>query len=925
MSAASGGGRAEGAREDAHDRERECERERERLDRQRLCEDFEKLTMSDPMRAATEGETHLRRMLDAEDAACFAYISRSLVNALAHLGKAREAIRYAAAARRVARVRAPIEAARIMMASMHPRAKLGDLKGAMRAGEQAAREFTALDEPALVARAELNLANVAKALGQPTRAITLITRVLSQGEAIAAIRGQALNVLGEAHVQAADLDAARRAFDAALAVFTAQGQEFACAVVAGNLADTAARAGDIEHALRGFRDARERFSALGAHAEACRNAIEEAMLLEFAGFSGEARDLARDALAAADAHGLAAESARARLVIGSSLLAAADPFTAKAELLNAAQRFAAIGDSASVAQSMTLLARCARTSDRAQALECAERAVCAARVAAAPVELAGALAARALVATSNTDALHDASEAVAMASSLSNPALRAEAHASEAHVARRIGTITRSIEHARIALREVESAHRTLGLARTRRAYLTRRSDIASELAACLIADGSPAALREAFDALDRCRSLAILDAIERPSRDERAKRPGILDARARALIADLGPGAFNADTTAQAARFDRDANRAELERALAEHREEAAPEQRFVRVLAAPCVTLVEHDGHISLLARMPDGSTRARTLAASHVEVAAAETEFAFHVTRRLHGAQSQRAQRAAQRATDALRALVQPSLDALLVGWRGTVVLVHGGLFARIPAALLVDFDQNVCLAPSLEVASLLDQRADNTHNTHDTHATVVSVSDQFAPAIEREGDVVQQHLAQRMPTKRLTGERATRDAFMDALASASLMHVACHGTFPPDAPNLAGLKLADGWFTARDAHALERAPRELVLSGCTTAASARHDGEEWLGLVRGFAAAGTQCLIASLWPVEDESTASIMERLHAAGSSPCRALGTVVRELRETGAHPAVWGAFCVIGGAHTFRARMDDGNQTSTER
>jgi len=889
--------------------------------RRRACEEFERLTMADPTRAAAEGEAHLRRMRESDDPACFAYISRSLVNALAHVGKAREAIGYAAAARRYARARAPVEAARILMASMHPRAKLGDLKGAMRAGEQAAREFTALGEPALVARAELNLANVAKALGQPTRAIELITRVLAQGDAIAAIRGQALNVLGEAHVQAADLDKARGAFLAALDVFTAQQQKFACAVVTGNLADTAARAGDIEHALRGFRDARERFSALGAHSEACRNAIEEATLLEFAGFASEARDLACDALAVADAHGLAAESARARLVVGSSLLASDDPLGAASTLCDAARRFAAIGDSAAVAQSMTLLARGGHGDDRTHALARAEQAVRAARDAAAPVELAAALTARALVAGSETDALRDAAEATQMASSLRNPAARAEAHAAHARVSRRIGGVASAVEHARIALHEVEAAHRALELARTRRAYLTRRSDIAAELAACLLADGSPAALDEAFDALDRCRSLAILDAIARPSRGINSARPPILDARARALLVDLDPRAYDGGATAHAARVDRDAGRAELDDALAARLGHEAPQQRLARALAAPCVALVEHDARLSLLARMPDGSTRARTLPAGCADVAGAEVEFAFQVKRRLHGAHSQRAQQAAERAADALRALLHPPLRALLDGWRGTVVLVHAGLFARLPAALLVDADQDACLAPSLEVASLLDRRDSDTPSLR---AAVVAVADRLAPAIEREGDVVARNLARRMPTMSLTGAQATREAFIGALSSASIMHVACHGAFPPDAPNLAGLRLADGWFTARDAHALERAPRELVLSGCATAASARHDGEEWLGLVRGFAAAGTRRLIASLWPVDDAATAGIMERLHAEEPSPCAALGAVVRQLRQAGEHPAVWGAFCAIGGAGTFTPRTDDGGRTAEE-
>jgi len=51
---------------------------------------------------------------------------------------------------RVVLGQASAEESRRIRETMHPRAKLGDLKGAMRAGEQAVREFNALGQPALV-------------------------------------------------------------------------------------------------------------------------------------------------------------------------------------------------------------------------------------------------------------------------------------------------------------------------------------------------------------------------------------------------------------------------------------------------------------------------------------------------------------------------------------------------------------------------------------------------------------------------------------------------------------------------------------------------------------------------------------------------------------------------------------------------------
>lgn len=870
------------------------------------CAEFERLAQSDPERAVAEGDALLARMRSADDAANFAYASRSMVNALPHVGKPHEAIRCAADARRFARSRAPAEAARILIAAMHPRAKLGNLKGAMRAGEQAVREFTALGEHALVARAELNLANVAKALGQPHRAIDLIGRVLAQGDAVVAIRGRALNVLGEACVQAADLAGARRAFTDALEALSAQGEDFACAVVAGNLADTAARAGDIEHALRGFRDARARFAALGAHAEACRNAIEEAMLLESSGFVSDARARAADACADADRLNLAAESARARLVIGLADLASDAHATASVVLRDAAQRFAALGDMASHALALSALARCLAASCDADARATAQRAVDAARSSGSPAELVLALAAQCTVSPREAEACAAARESRALADRTDITALRAESLGASALVARHAGRSADAVAEARSALTAMAAVHGSLALPRTRSAFLTRRGDMARELAAALVADGSPAAVAEAFSALDRARSLAILDAIARPDIGRAPLADSEAAARAREIHDRIDATHASSAAVAEAFRADIAARRAEFERELDRSDTRPAPTAAACGALQAPFVAFFEHEARVHLLTRMPDGSTRAVQLPHDLRELADACAALHFQVERRLRGApSSERLRRTAREAEQQLERMLAPSMRLATDGWTATVVLAPSASFARVPSALFGEGFAEILVAPSLEVAALL---GDAPQGAHAATAAVVSVADAHAPSIATEGHIVARRLAARMPLAHLDGPHATRSAFAEVLSQAALAHVACHGAFPAGAPNLAGLRLADGWFTARDAHALPRAPRELVLSGCVTAATARHDGEEWFGLVRGFAAAGTRRLIASLWPVDDRATTACMERLYDLDDMPSAALPRLVRELRAEDEHPAVWGAFRVIGGA-----------------
>jgi CHAT domain-containing protein len=901
--------------------------------RRARCAEFERLSLSDPRRAVTEADALLEEMRAADDPANFAYVSRSLVNALPHLGEPREAIRRAAIARRYAFGRAPDEAARMLIAAMHPRAKLGNLRGSMRAGEQAAREFEALGMQDLVARAELNLANVAKALGMPQRAAELIDRVLARGEAIVPIRGQALNVYGEACVQRADLAGARRAFEESLAILSAQGHGFACAVVAGNLADTAARAGDIEAALRGFRDARDRYAALGAHAEACRNALEQATLLEFAGLLSDARDCADEATALAEAHGLAAESARARLVAGRVLLAISEWRDAEAALDDAAARFRALGDMHGASQALAALARARRLLRDPRAAHTAREAVQAVRGTTAPVEIALSLAELAAAETNAEAAGRAAQESISVADATAISAIRAESRSAAAGAARRAGLAHEAVRLAREAFAEVERSRENLSLARTRRAFLTRRSDIAAELVAALLSDGSADAAREAFSALDRARSLAILDAIHRAGDSARsAPRDARLDQRARELLARLDLHGRDRSRIAEAARADREAERAALEQRLADgsvadirtdigasaRRETRAATGSAAASLAIDATALAtfEHEGRIEALVRMPDGTVVARAIAAERRELDACIAEYRFHIARRLQaspsGMAAERMRRSAAAAEARLSHLVIEPIRDLLAGSR-RVVLLPSATIARLPMLALSSDSLELSVAPSLEVASLFDARRHEGEAQERTRrgSFVASVGDDATPGIAREGVAVARALASRGTVEHLDGGAATLAACAEAFARARLGHIACHGVFPPAAPNLAGLRLADGWFTARDAHALASAPEDLVLSGCVTGTSALHDGEEWFGLVRGFAAAGTRRVVASLWPVDDEATASLMPRLHAGDATPARALLDAMRELRAQGAHPALSSAFVVIGGATAF--------------
>jgi tetratricopeptide (TPR) repeat protein len=227
------------------------------------------------------------------------------------------------------------------------------------------------------------------------------------------------------------------------------------------------------------------------------------------------------------------------------------------------------------------------------------------------------------------------------------------------------------------------------------------------------------------------------------------------------------------------------------------------------------------------------------------------------------------------------------------------RRVVVVPHGPWhlvpFAALPLGgrRLVDFAP-VVLAPSLSVLGRWGRRARG-------RSVVLGFRDEQAPHIADEARRVATVLRD---STLLEGE----DARCDALAGRSpprCLHVASHGRYRPDAPGMSGVRLADGWLRAVEFAALPLRGSTVVLSGCETGVSAVGAGDEVQGLVRGVLAAGGAELLASLWRVDDATTARLLTRFHelgAAGATPSLALATAQRELASEGLHPWFWAGF-----------------------
>jgi CHAT domain-containing protein len=163
---------------------------------------------------------------------------------------------------------------------------------------------------------------------------------------------------------------------------------------------------------------------------------------------------------------------------------------------------------------------------------------------------------------------------------------------------------------------------------------------------------------------------------------------------------------------------------------------------------------------------------------------------------------------------------------------------------------------------------------------------------------------------------------TGFQATRAAASSpGLADYRIVHFATHGVLNTLRPELSGVVLSliyergvkqDGFLRLHDIYGLRLAADLVVLSGCQTALGKEIRGEGLIGLTRGFMYAGARAVVASLWQVDDESTAELMKRFYRGmlkeNRRPADALRTAQLEMsrQKRWSAPFYWAGFVLQG-------------------
>lgn len=167
-----------------------------------------------------------------------------------------------------------------------------------------------------------------------------------------------------------------------------------------------------------------------------------------------------------------------------------------------------------------------------------------------------------------------------------------------------------------------------------------------------------------------------------------------------------------------------------------------------------------------------------------------------------------------------------------------------------------------------------------------------------------------------VAKKRPNSRaFLRKEATEGALRKYGGQYAYIHFATHGVFNAKTPLKSALLLSpdehtDGMLTVDKLYSLQLNAKLVTLSACETGISQIANGDDLVGLTRGFLYAGAGAIVASLWKVEDSSTAFLMTHFYdaMAKTDMREALRVAQLETKRKYPNPYDWAAFQLTGRA-----------------
>lgn len=909
-----------------------------------LFDAAEALVISD-LKRALEVTPRLVALADAAGAPVVrARARRAWAQALAYSNRFQEAIQALEQATVLADgAGETVEAARARLTTLHALARMGRYDDAIAAGAAARSAFVDAGERVLAARADINIGVTQRMRDHPREAIEHFDRARESLADEPMLLAQLESNRAEALLDLNRFGEAERAFESARAEFIRVGAARAAGIVEGNLADLASRQGRLDRALTHFEHALAQLGETEAPGDVARLRAEQAEAFASVGMHAEAVEAYRLAVPVLQERGMVWESARARAGLGRSLVALARPDEAREQLAIAAEAFEKLRHSTGLGRVRLSQAEAAvAKSQLREAQTLLTQAVN--LLTDRPAELVLARLHLSTVAL-NSGEINEAErltlQALAQARELDLAPLVADLLHTQARIHRARGRTAEAVSALRQAIAEVERVRGMLGADRFRAAFLGGRMSVYEDAIAAVLDSGNPDAACDAFTLAERAKSRSLLDLLHGGAELVDPARPPAAETGESRLLGEVAR--LRGELNALYAQLDEPAARRVYEpqvwrRAVRDYESRIAglegrlaATQRYAAVFGEPIglaaarsllgpetglIEFIAESGRYSAIVATGAGASVVRGLATPDQVRERLELLY-FQIGRAIarglpDGPAGARLAEAAEAETRRLHDLLIEPLRELIAPMSRLIIIPHGALHA-VPFHALsgargpLGEAMEIAYAPS---ASVLDQLARKPGGQAAGGRIVVGVSDDLIPHAESEA----RQVAGRLEGSRLIlGGAATIRAVSEAIQGASLIHLATHARFVHSNPLASGVKLADGWLTARDIYSLKLDRAEVTLSGCDTGRSVASAGEELMGLTRAFLVAGARSLVMSLWPAHDQSTADFMvsmyaDRYNGADAAPgmCGALRRSWLDLRLRRRHLAAWAPFVLVG-------------------
>lgn len=251
---------------------------------------------------------------------------------------------------------------------------------------------------------------------------------------------------------------------------------------------------------------------------------------------------------------------------------------------------------------------------------------------------------------------------------------------------------------------------------------------------------------------------------------------------------------------------------------------------------------------------------------------------------------------------------------------------IIVPHGGLHflpfqaLRGPEGFLIQRNP-LAIEPSASLAVQLARKSAIASSKLVAFGNPANSAREDLPGAEREVQLI----GKLFPDKRVFYQRdASKSRFLEAAGAGRILHVAAHAEVDSVDPLHSRILLAaegndPGFLEAREVYSVDLEGVSLVtLSACESGLGRITRGDEILGFTRSFLTAGASGLVASLWPVADDSTELLMTTLYGELSRGSEAIDAMRRAqiavlTQKKFAHPFFWAPFNLIG---DWRLRAD---------